>query len=85
MLRKTRFQQVPLEVVKKVLKDEIKRTEETVEPEESNLAELKQQEKLLATAHKGRSNGTGRKHERYSRHFSRRDTWRALAGIGGHS
>jgi len=52
MLRKTRFQQVPLEVVKKVLKDEIKRTEETVEPEESNLAELKQQERLLAAANK---------------------------------
>ena len=61
MLRKTRFQQVPLEVVKKVLKDEIKRTDEKVKPEESNLAELKQQEKRLATAHKGCSNCTGRK------------------------
>jgi hypothetical protein len=61
MLRKTRFQQVPLEVVKKVLKDEIKRAEEKIEPDqETNLAELKQQEKLLATANKGRTNGTRR-------------------------
>ena len=51
MLRKTRFEQVPPEVVKKVLTDEIKRAEEKIEPDqETNLAELKQQEKLLATA-----------------------------------
>ena len=62
MLRKTRFEQVPLEVVKKVLKDEIKRAEEKIEPDqETNLAELKQQEKLLATAHKRHTNGTRRK------------------------
>src|ERR1700745_3507074 len=35
MLRKTRFQQVPLEVVKKVLKDEIKRTDVQTRREQS--------------------------------------------------
>ena len=62
MIRKTRFQQVPLEVVKKVLKDEIKRAEEKMEPDQdADLAELKGQEKLLATANKSRPNGTRRK------------------------
>jgi len=62
MIRKTRFQQVPLEVVKKVLKDEIKRAKEKMEPDQDDdLAELKEQEKLLATANKSRTNGTGRK------------------------
>jgi CheY-like chemotaxis protein len=39
MLRKTRFRQVPLEVAKGVLKDEIKLAEENMEPDqETNLA-----------------------------------------------
>ena len=62
MPRKTCFEQVSLEVVKKVVKDEIKRAEDQIEPDpETNLAELKQQEKLLATAIKGRGNVNGRK------------------------
>ena len=53
MPRKTRFEQVPLEVVQRVVKDEIRRTEENIEPDrETNLAELKQQERLLAAANK---------------------------------
>jgi len=59
MPRKTRYEQVPLELVKRVIKKEIERAEDLEQA--TNLEELRQQEKLLATANKGRTNGTGRK------------------------
>ena len=62
MPRKTRYEQVPLEVVKRVVKEEIRRAVENLDPEqETYLAELKQQEKLLATANKSHANGKARK------------------------
>lgn len=62
MPRKTRYEQVPLEFVKRVVKKEIERAEANIDPEQAtNLEELRQQEKLLATANKARTNSTGRK------------------------
>ena len=62
MLRKTHYEQVSLEFVKRVVKKQIERDEEKNDPERANnLEELRQQEKLLTIASKVRINGTPRK------------------------
>ena len=62
MPQKTRFESVPLDVVKKVVEKEIEQTKQAADPDqETSLAKLQQLEKLVAAKETASRNGHRRK------------------------